>query len=51
MRQLKKGSKQGYYKGILRLPLDKSQIKALFGKTSFREEIDDYEKFFMQNDG
>ena len=51
MRELKKGVKSTHQKGTLRLPLDLSQIKALFGQTSFNEEIDDFEKFFMQNDG
>ena len=52
MRQLKKGSKAvNKHKGTLRLPLDLSQIKALFGQTAFNEEIDDFERFFMQNDG
>ena len=55
MRELKKGQKHiTFQKGVvLRLPFDLNQIRALFGQqaTCFNEQIDDYEKFFMQYDG
>lgn len=33
------------------MPLDVSQLKALFGQMVFSGEVDDFEKFFMQYDG
>ena len=38
-------------KQTIRLPIDLSQLTLLFGKTGFKEEIDDKEKFYMKNDG
>ena len=50
MHELSKGIKVPK-KGSIRLPMDLSQIKSLFGQTTFNDEVDDFEKFFMQNDG
>ena len=46
MREIQKGIKVNR-KGSIRLPLDLTQIKALFGKTSFKEEFEDFDKFYM----
>ena len=50
MHELSKGIKVPK-KGTIRLPIDASQIKSLFGQTNFNDEVEDFEKFFMQNDG
>ena len=34
-RELQKGNKGGFEKGPIKLPLDLSQLKILFGKTNF----------------